>query len=203
MRSLREGALRFAREIHPQRQYSRLAQGQSPHTMFITCSDSRICPSLLTGTEPGEIFVLRNAGNLVPAWSEAEGTGEAGTIEFALRGLGIRDLVVCGHTGCGAVKAALAPVAPVEMPALATWIRHGAAVRTVAPGDVDRAVEANVLAQLAHLRTHPAVREALEAGRLQLHGWVYDLATGVVREYEPRRGGFLPIHELMPLEVPA
>lgn len=200
MRSLREGALRFAREIHPQRQYGRLASGQSPHTMFITCSDSRICPSLLTGSEPGDIFVLRNAGNFVPSWSEAHGTGEAGTIEFALRGLGVKDIVICGHSQCGAVKAALAPAAPANMPALATWIRHA---RVVAGDDVQRAVEANVLAQLAHLRTHPAVQEALEAGTVQVHGWTYDLATGTVCEYDPAQDRFVPVQDLVPMEVPA
>lgn len=200
MKSLREGALRFAREIHPTKQYGRLAEGQSPHTMFITCSDSRICPSLLTGSEPGDIFVLRNAGNFVPEWSEAEGTGEAGTIEFAIKGLGVKDIVICGHSQCGAVKAALAPSKPADMPALVSWIRHA---RVVAGEDVQRAVEANVLAQLAHLRSHPAVEQAEREEKVQLHGWTYDLATGVVSEYDPSRNAFVPVHELVATEVPA
>lgn len=181
--------------------FERLAAGQQPEALFITCSDSRINPNLITQTEPGELFILRNAGNLVPPYGASAG-GEAGTIEFALKGLGIGDIVVCGHSHCGAMKALLQPELLTELPALTDWLRHAEATRQIVREKyADRAgraqlmttVEENVLVQLENLRTHPAVAARLAQGKLNLHGWVYKLETGEVFHYDHASGQFLPL----------
>lgn len=111
----------------PQRElFQRLAGGQRPDALFITCSDSRIDPSLLTQTKPGELFILRNAGNIVPPYGAANG-GEGATIEYAIRALGIRDIIVCGHTHCGAMQGLLQPEALEDLPAVRSWLSHAEA----------------------------------------------------------------------------
>ena len=183
--------------------FERLAGGQSPDALFITCSDSRISPNLLTQTAPGELFILRNAGNIVPPFTGAPG-GEAATVEFAVKGLGVRDIIVCGHTHCGAVRALLDPATITGMSALQAWLRHAQKTRQVIQkqyGDwpPDRqlvaAIEHNVLAQLEHLESHPAVAAALIDGTLALHGWVYKIETGEVFSFDRERGQFLPLDE--------
>jgi carbonic anhydrase len=183
--------------------FARLAAGQNPEALFITCSDSRIDPSLITQTRPGELFILRNAGNLIPPFGAGRG-GEEATIEFAVVGLRVRDIILCGHSHCGAMDALHHPDSLVGMPAVADWLRHAEATRritTMQYGDVPGAelvnltVQENVLVQLEHLRTHPAVAAALASGHLKLHGWVYKLETGEVFAFDPERGQFLPVSE--------
>ena len=182
--------------------FERLADAQRPDALFITCSDSRISPNLLTQTMPGELFIARNAGNIVPRYGEAPGSGEAAAIEFAVAALGVRDIIICGHSHCGAVSALLDPAATVELPALRGWLEHAKETRQIVDASYrdlpeDRrlvaAIEENVLVQLEHLQTHPAVAERLEDGRLALHGWVYKIETGEVFAYERERGQFLPL----------
>ncbi|MDJ0864734.1 MAG: carbonic anhydrase [Myxococcota bacterium] len=179
------GIGQFQDRIFPEKRelFERLEGGQQPQLLLITCSDSRIDPALVTQTEPGEVFVIRNAGNLVAPWGDRNG-GEAATVEYGIRALGIRDIAVCGHTHCGAMAALRDGGAP-ELPAVDRWLELGreALTRSVAldPPAADPLVEtvaANVLTQLDHLRTHPSVAEAEARGALRLHGWIYDFGAG-------------------------
>ena len=185
--------------------FERLADGQSPESLFITCSDSRINPNLITQTEPGDLFILRNAGNIVPPYGAANG-GEGATIEFAVSHLGVRDLIICGHSHCGAVKGLLNPSSVEDMPAVASWLKHAEATRRIisenyadreGPQLLTTAIEENVLVQLENLRTHPAVAAKLAAGKLKLHGWVYKIETGEVFAFDPEQGQFLPIADVV------
>jgi carbonic anhydrase len=160
---------------------------QSPAALFVGCADSRVIPELLTSSQPGELFVVRNVANLVPRAERADSSVGA-ALEYAVSVLKVGHVVVCGHTGCGGVKAMIDGVDPVAMPELSQWISDAAVVNSAARGAVTadqwgRAVEENVLDQLANLSTHRCVRERLEAGALQLHGWVYDL-EGALRVYD-------------------
>ena len=180
-----KGIRHFKERVFPARkaEFEALAAGQSPELMLVTCADSRIDPALLTQTAPGDVFVIRNAGNFVPPYGEGSG-GEAATIEYGIEALGIRHLAVCGHTHCGAMAAALDPSAADDLPAVRAWIRHAApALDRVADleGGADpltRAVAANVLTQIDHLRTHPSVAAAEARGELQIHAWLYDFVEG-------------------------
>ena len=173
--------------------FQRLSQGQSPDALFITCSDSRINPNLLTQSEPGELFILRNAGNLVPPYGALQG-GEAATIEFAVAGLGVKDIIVCGHSHCGAMKGLLSPPVQSEFPALTQWLCHAESTRRIVrdkyaglteAGLLNVTVQENVLMQMENLRTHPVVASGLSQGTLKLHGWVYKIETGEVFGYDP------------------
>jgi carbonic anhydrase len=191
--------------------FERLAGGQNPDALFITCSDSRINPNLITQTEPGELFILRNAGNLVPPFGASNG-GEGATIEFAIVGLGIQDIIVCGHSHCGAMKALLDPEGLADsMPLLHRWLRHAEATRRIvcekypslAKQDLlNVTIQENVLVQLENLRSHPAVAAGLARGVLKLHAWVYKIETGQVFAYDPQQGQFLPLTDPPPLPVP-
>jgi len=182
--------------------FERLAKGQAPDALFITCSDSRINPNLITQTEPGELFILRNAGNIVPPHKMAVG-GEEATIEFAIVGLGIRDIIVCGHSHCGAVNALLAREGIREtMPAMCSWLNYAESARRIVREKysglekeslLNVAIQENVLVQLENLRTHPAVAKALAREALNLHGWVYKFETGQVFGYDPREGQFVEV----------
>jgi carbonic anhydrase len=190
--------------------FEQLAHGQNPETLFITCSDSRIDPNLLTQSKPGDLFILRNAGNIIPPYGAANG-GEGATIEFALVGLGIRDLIVCGHSHCGAMKGLLHPESLNKMPAVAKWLNHAEATRWLAMQKytdlteedlLNVTIQENVLVQLENLRTHPAVATSLAAGKLKLHGWVYKLETGQVFAFEPESQQFLPLSEHTATAIP-
>lgn len=191
-----EGIHRFREQVFPGRRnhFQSLRSGQRPELLLITCSDSRIDPSLVTQTDPGDIFVVRNAGNLVPAAGAGPG-GEAATIEFAIEGLGIRHIAVCGHSHCGAMEALGDPEATAGLPALGGWLAHARpalerAAEFGAIGDPSlRRIAANVATQLDHLRTHPSVATAETRGDLTLHGWVYRFEIGEVMEVDP--GGLL------------
>lgn len=183
--------------------FEELAHGQNPGTLFITCSDSRIDPNLLTNAKPGSLFVLRNAGNIVPAYSGDAG-GEIASIEFAVAGLKVSDIVVCGHSHCGAMKGLLHPEALTEMPAVADWLKHSEATRRIVRSKykgfhgkdlLDVCTEENVLVQVENLQTHPAVAVALAEGKLSLHAWLYEIETGVVYSYDPAVSQFLPLND--------
>ena len=174
MRNLIQGIHQFQkedfRELHDL--FQELVHGQNPETLFITCSDSRIDPNRLTHSLPGDLFILRNAGNIVPPHG-ATATGEAATIEFAVTGLGVKDIIVCGHSHCGAMKALIKPEIIAEMPAMQGWLSHSEATRRIIrenyrdlSGDelLMAAIEENVLVQIEHLQTLPAVAARLRAG---------------------------------------
>lgn len=167
-------------------------EGQKPETLFITCSDSRVVPSLITNANPGDLFVIRNAGNIVPPYGAGD-EGMEGTIEYAVRVLGVSDIVVCGHSHCGAVQGALAPDKLQGLPAVQRWLRHTARTRQIIADHYDNltpelkleaAIQENVLAQVESLRTHPCVASRLADRSLHIHAWVYKMEGGYVLSYD-------------------
>ncbi len=197
-----EGVLGFQQGVFPEMQplFGRLGKGQSPLALFITCSDSRINPNLLTQTDPGELFILRNAGNICPPHATGAGGAEA-TVEYALAVLKVRDIIVCGHSLCGAVQGLLNPAVLDGMPAVKRWLEFSKDVVGRLPEDLspeerlERAVEQNVLQQLMHLRTYPAVIAAKRQGALRLHAWVYHFETGHVTAHDPTSSRFVSLAE--------
>jgi carbonic anhydrase len=203
MRRIVEGVRRFQHEIFPQKQdlFRRLAGGQAPRALLVTCGDSRLVPDLLMQTEPGELFICRNAGNIVPAYG-ASTDGVSATIEYAVVALGIRHLIVCGHSDCGAMKGVLYPDSLRTMPTVAAWLRHADAARHVVEAlypdrpeveKLELLARENVLAQLANLLTHPAVAARLACGTLDVYGWYYEIATGAVLAWDGDSGRFVPL----------
>ncbi|VVO74713.1 carbonic anhydrase [Pseudomonas fluorescens] len=189
MKALIEGFLKFQKEAFPQRTdlFKHLATTQHPGTLFITCSDSRVVPELLTQQEPGELFVIRNAGNIVPSYSPHSG-GVSATVEYAVAVLGVTDIVICGHSDCGAMTAVAKCTCMDHLPAVAGWLQHAESAKVInesrphtsEAAKVSSMVRENVIAQLANIQTHPSVRLAQEKGQVNLHGWVYDIGTGSI-----------------------
>jgi carbonic anhydrase len=179
--------------------FERLVHGQNPEVLFITCSDSRINPNLMTQTEPGELFILRNAGNIVPPYGAVFG-GEAATIEYAVGVLNVKDIIVCGHSHCGAMGALLHPEQASQLPAVRAWLGHAEATARIIRENyeyltdeaarITATVEENVLVQLENLRTHPSVAAALARDDLKLHGWVYKFESGQVFAFDAEEGQF-------------
>lgn len=182
---LASGIEKFQTLVFPQMQheFQNLESGQSPETLFITCSDSRIDPNLVTQTKPGELFVIRNAGNIVPRPGTGELSVEA-TIQYAVDVLKVKNIVVCGHSHCGAVTGLLNLDSLDSMPAIKNWVKKSEKVlervSQAAEGRVCEAIKANVMLQLEHLMEYPYVASAVEAGQLGLHGWVYHFESGQV-----------------------
>lgn len=198
------GVRRFRSEIYPEQKerFEQLAQKkQKPVALFITCADSRINPNLITNTEAGDLFLVRNAGNLIPPYGSQSG-GEIATIEYALEVLGIPNVIVCGHSQCGAMQAMLQPNDLASLPAVKTWFHHAEATRQIVghkykdlpPEELlVAAVEENVLVQMNNLSTHPTVAARLATGALHVYGWYYDIASGMVRQYDQSTGKFLEL----------
>ena len=208
MRKLIWGIVEFREHELPQyaARYRELAASQSPDTLFITCADSRVVPNLLVSTDPGELFTMRNVGNLVPpATADGLSTGdlsEASAIEYAVKILKVSNIVVCGHSGCGAMKAVLAPLPLDDAPNLAAWLHHARPAATrlareAPPGaglaPYDRLSQLNVLVQLDHLMTYPDLRAAVDRGALHLSGWWFDIASGEMYAYRPESDTFSAI----------
>ncbi|MBS0502523.1 MAG: carbonic anhydrase [Proteobacteria bacterium] len=204
--------LDFQRDVFPIRSdlYERLAtKGQSPKALMISCADSRVVPEEIMRAQPGDLFVCRNAGNIVPPFSQANG-GVTSTVEFAVEALGVRDIIVCGHSDCGAMKALMNPAMMDGMPNVAAWLRHSTAARQVvetsypdiAPEDRARtAALENVVVQLTHLRTHPSVAAGIARGELTLHGWYFDIQAGGVLALDGDTGRFRQIEHDQPIPV--
>lgn len=200
---LTKGILQFQREVYPARQaeYEYAAQNpQKPHTLLITCSDSRIDPEALTQSGPGQIFVTRNIGNMVPPYGDALGVGAV--IEYAVDALGVQHAVICGHTDCGAMKGLLAESGKLDgLPTVKSWLHHADAAREVASKldngkpSLHTVTEQNVLLQMQHLRTHPSVAGAIARGALTVSGWVYDIGAGDVRVFNEDEGQFLSVRD--------
>jgi carbonic anhydrase len=185
------------------------SQGQAPKALMISCADSRIVPEQILQAEPGELFVCRNAGNIVPPYANMNG-GVSSTVEYAVAALGVTDIIVCGHSDCGAMKGLNDPSLLEGMPNVAAWLRHGAAATHVVSRccpDIEGAERVralsleNVIAQLAHLRTHPSVAAAIAQGEVALHGWFVDIAAGQVLGLDGETGQFVPMREDRPLPV--
>lgn len=196
--------LEFQRDVFPNQSalYELLAsEGQSPKALMISCADSRVVPEEILLARPGDLFVCRNAGNIVPPFAENIG-GVSATVEYAVAVLGVRDIIVCGHSDCGAMKALMRPAALDGMPAVSAWLGHAQAARQVVQGsyaECDHGTQAraasmeNVVIQLAHLRTHPSVAAAIARGELALHGWFFDIGAGQVLALDGETGQFRPI----------
>jgi carbonic anhydrase len=205
VQQLIEGHKRFLKEIFPTRrsQFHLLAESQAPECLFITCSDSRVVPDLILGTGPGDLFISRNAGNVIPVTgNEIDGT--TATIEYAVEVLKVKYAIVCGHSDCGAMKAALNREGLDKLPKASRWLRHVEAAFTHRqpsnPADGEHAelaalIRGNVVAQLLNLKAQPAVARALAHGTLTVHGWFYDILTGRIEQYDENTRHFVPFGE--------
>lgn len=181
--------------------FTNLAKGQSPSALFISCSDSRIDPNFIFQAPPGDLFALRNAGNIVPPYGASTG-GEGASVEFAVSALNVKDIIVCGHSQCGAMKAMLNPASTDDLPAVRSWLKHAEATRRIVAENykhlsgealLTTAIEQHVLIQLENLQTHPAVAVCLQRGDLRLHAWVYRLETGEILSYDTNSKTFEPL----------
>ncbi|KPA89731.1 MULTISPECIES: carbonic anhydrase [Pseudomonas] len=204
-----DGFLRFHHEVFPQQEelFKKLATAQAPRAMFITCADSRIVPELITQTGPGDLFVTRNVGNVVPPYGQMNG-GVSTAIEYAVLALGVQHIIICGHSDCGAMRAVLNPESLDKMPTVKAWLRHAEVARTMVHDNCNCAderesmhvvTEENVIAQLQHLRTHPSVASRIASGHLFIHGWVYNIETSEIKAYDADRGDFLPLDGTHPI----
>ncbi|WAG79179.1 carbonic anhydrase [Metapseudomonas furukawaii] len=212
LRTIVEGFQRFRDEVFPQQEelFKKLAHEQKPRAMFITCADSRIVPELITQSSPGDLFVTRNVGNVVPPYGQMNG-GVSTAIEFAVMALGVHHIIICGHSDCGAMKAVMDPQTLERMPTVKAWLRHAEVAKVVVQENCGCAnheslevlTEENVVAQLDHLRTHPSVAARLASGQLFIHGWVYDIETSVIKAYDAELGRFRPIGDgPLPMATP-
>ena len=199
------GVVHFEKEVYPQKRdlFERLAAGQAPDALFIACSDSRVETAMITQTEPGELFICRNAGNIVPPYTDQTG-GMTASIEYAMEVLRVPHVVICGHTQCGAMAGAMDLRSVSHLPHVSKWLGFAkAAVAAVdatdegLPADerMQHLIEQNVLLQMQHLRTHPSVAARLAKKELSIHGWVYDIATGHVSAWEESKHAFEAVEE--------
>lgn len=206
MDHLIDGVLRFQREVQPNNEalFHQLALGQSPIAMFIGCADSRVVPEVLTDQDPGSLFVVRNAGNIVPPATTVPG-GVTASIEYAVSVLGVPDIVICGHSSCGAMTAILRGQEQLEgLPAVARWLHYADSARDTIfhryndlseEEKLNALIRENVITQLDHLVSHAPVARALARKQLRLHGWVYDIGSGQVHTYDASNQQFVPITE--------
>ncbi|MCC7442709.1 MAG: carbonic anhydrase [Bdellovibrionales bacterium] len=207
MKKLIRGIVEFRQKVRPsfQEKFAKLALGQSPDTLFIACSDSRVAVNVFASTDPGDLFVVRNVGNMVPCCGDdghsVADESEAAALEFALMNLKVGDIVVCGHSECGAMQALVGGREKVSATNLKAWLRHGEPALTregatnAELSRVNQVSQLNVLQQLENLRSYPLVRERIAAGKLKLHGWWFELKTAQVYAYEESDGSFVVIDE--------
>ena len=199
------GVIRFQNEVFPEKRelFEKLSHGQSPEALFITCSDSRIETAMITQTDPGELFICRNAGNIVPPHMAHTG-GMTASIEFAVAALKVPHIVICGHTECGAMKGAMNPEGLDELPHVKEWLGYAKAAVDIVDelagdaSDDERMrllLEQNVILQIQHLKTHPSVAARLAKGDLTLHGWVYDIKTGDVDAFDDAKNAFVSVDD--------
>ncbi len=210
MKKLIEGIVEFRRTTQEsyRKSFGKLATGQSPDTLFIACSDSRVVPNTFASTNPGDLFVLRNVGNMIPPCDEqgvyVSDESEAAAIEYAVQTLGVRNIIVCGHSECGAMRAIQGDRRTLEMPNLRSWLRHGepALSHLNAGMSLDTGLaphnqlsQLNVLLQMEHVKSYPTVRRQVEAGLLAVHGLWFDIGNADVYAYEDTFNRFLLIDE--------
>lgn len=213
MDDLLRGLSSFRDDVFPHQAslYRRLAkEGQQPQALIISCADSRVMPETITQANAGDLFVCRNAGNIVPPFQTANG-GVSSAIEYAVVALNVRDIIVCGHSDCGAMKGLCHPERLGSMPNVAAWLRHGHAAHSIVcqayPPDIDeeqrvRAVAMeNVVIQLAHLQTHPSVAASLARNEMTLHGWFFDIDCGSVLAYDGQSSRFRDVADSEPIPV--
>jgi len=184
--------------------FKQLAEaGQQPETLFITCSDSRVDPNLITNSQPGELFIVRNVGNVVPTRDLPGGTAAA--IQYAVEVLNVQNIILCGHTQCGALKAILDPDSVTHLEYVSRWVKSTISVKNVieekyahleGEAKLTAAIQENVLAQIEHLREYPFVAKRLDAGELHVNGWIFDVGRGEVFDYDPEYGEFLSLNKM-------
>jgi len=205
------GVLKFQNEVFPEKKdlFHRLSMGQNPEALFITCSDSRIETAMITQTDPGDLFICRNAGNIVPPHTTQTG-GMTASIEFAVGALKVPHIVICGHTECGAMKGAMNRAGLTGLPHVREWLGYAQGAVDIVESigkDLDPEqkmmllLEQNVMLQMQHLKTHPTVAVAMANNAIRLHGWVYDIKTGDVRAYDEPSGKWLPVQERYAAEI--
>lgn len=204
MKTIVEGFLNFQKEIYPEREalFRSLASQQKPKALFISCSDSRLVPELVTQQDPGQLFVIRNAGNIVPSFGPEPG-GVSATIEYAVMALGVSDIIICGHSNCGAMSAIAKCQCLDTMPAVEHWLRYSDAAKAVVEKNqytneeekVTAMVHENVIAQLNNIKTHPSVAVALRNNGIRLHGWVYDIESGQIQAFNKEDNDFILLAE--------
>ncbi len=211
MKKLIQGIVDFRQKTQAsyREAFGNLAIGQSPNTLFVACSDSRVVPNTFASTNPGDLFVLRNVGNLIPPCDEnGLSTGdeaEAAAIEFSLITLNVQNIIVCGHSECGAMRALIDNRDKVKMKNLKNWLRHGDTAldqlhegltldNTLSPHN--QLSQLNVLLQLEHIKSYPPVKKRLAEGSLELHGWWFDIAKADVYAYEEPHQKFILIDEV-------
>ena len=203
MERMIDGFARFRREVFPEQRevFERLANGQSPHTMFITCADSRVMPEMMFSAQPGELFVYRNIGNIVPPYAQHV-SGVVAAVEYAVKVLKVQHIVICGHSDCGAMKALQHPENLKGMPSVETWLKHADVAQHVTAEkcahlhgeDYLRCLtEENVVAQLEHLRTLPAVAVGMAKGSLTIHGWIFEIPGAKLRMFDGANGRFVDV----------
>jgi len=205
MSKLESGIVRFKTEVYSGKKelFRKLASGQNPEALFITCSDSRIDPNLLVQAEPGELFICRNAGNIVPPHSNVTG-GVTATIEYAVAVLKVEHIIICGHSGCGALSGVMNPALVEDLHHVSQWLSFSQAAKQIVLekypdlSDAEKLtmlIEENVLLQLQHLKTHPQVAAKYATGKVKLHAWTYDIGLGEVKSYDEKIDRFLPVEE--------
>ncbi len=200
MEKLLQGLKKFQTDIYPlhQDRFEALANSQDPDVLFITCSDSRIDPNMITQSEPGELFICRNAGNIVPPHSHETG-GMTASIEYAVSVLKVKHIIICGHSSCGAMKAAMDPLSVKQLPHVRVWLDHCRAAKeavqhkhdVLTEDHLDEVTKQNIILQMNHLKTHPAVFSKLHSKEVQVHGWMYDIKTGNVEMYDDKQAEFI------------
>jgi len=205
MKKLLKGLHKFQSSYFPENQevFEQLAEGQKPRVLFITCSDSRIVPHLITHSGVGELFIVRNAGNIVPPFGAANG-GEGAAIEYAIHALGIEQVIVCGHSNCGAMKGLLnLERLKIEMPLVHEWLQHAEATRRLIhenfptiKGEKRLAITIaeNVITQIENLKTYPVIRSKIHQNKMTIYGWIYDIESAEVLAYDPIADDFIPPH---------
>ncbi|MDX2255906.1 MAG: carbonic anhydrase [Pseudanabaenaceae cyanobacterium bins.39] len=201
MKKLLKGLHKFQSSYFPANQeiFEQLAEGQKPRVLFITCSDSRIVPHLITQSGVGDLFIIRNAGNLVPPFGSANG-GEGAAIEYAIHALGIEQVIICGHSNCGAMKGLLKlEKLRTEMPLVYEWLQHAEATRRLMHENyshlegkelLSMTMAENVVTQIENLKTYPVVRSKLHQGKMHIYGWIYDIESGEILAYNPETDEF-------------
>ncbi|HVC46704.1 MAG TPA: carbonic anhydrase [Terracidiphilus sp.] len=205
MQRLLDGHRKFLADVFPRRRqdFHLLAESQAPEWLFLTCSDSRIVPDMILGTGPGDLFITRNAGNVVPV-SGQDVDGCTATIEYAVEVLRVPYAILCGHSDCGAMKAALDRKGLEKLPKASRWLQHVEAAwshrQPVNPQDGAGAelaslIRGNVVAQLWNLKAQPSVARAMADGHLQVFGWYYDILTGRIEQYDEAQHRFVPLLE--------
>ncbi|KTD17395.1 carbonic anhydrase [Legionella jordanis] len=172
-----------------------LSLGQFPEVLFITCSDSRVVPTLIIDGDPGDLFVVRNVGNIIPPFATHNASSEAVAIEYAIKVLKVKHIIVCGHSGCGAMEGLMKPNIGQELPTLASWLKHSSSViehfKDKQGVQLEDVVKQNILAQIEHLKTYPVISNKLASQELAIHGWFYKIKSGEIHVYDENQKEFL------------